>query len=146
MLRCCFLLVTLLAVGTPGPISGLRADDKKAWEEAELKKLAGRWTTVREEKADGKARRRRLDLEFAGGELKVFVFDENDAKIWEGPPLKVIGAELVGRGLTGRLNLDKGEVYYDFVGEKLIVVGGIGPRPWEGFQLSGEYRRGEKPK
>jgi hypothetical protein len=40
----------------------------------------------------------------------------------------------------------KAEVYYDFVGEKMILIGRIGPRPFEGFILSGEYKRAEKPK
>jgi hypothetical protein len=142
-LGCVFSAATCPATGQV-----LLAEDKNTWQEAELKKLQGRWTTFREEKThEDKIRRRRVDLEFADGELRVLVFDEKDAKIWDGR-LKVISVERVtgGLGMTPRLNLDKGEVHYDFVGDKMIVVGRIGPRPWEGFPLSGEYQRAEQPK
>jgi hypothetical protein len=153
MLRCA-LRVGFLAILTVCAFRALhaddkKADDKKAWQEAELKKLAGRWTTVREEKTDPdqKTRRRRIDLEFVDGELRVLLFDEKGAQEGDGS-LKVIGVEQVGErvGPPFRLNLDKAEVYYDLVGEKLVVVGRVQPRPWEGFPLSGEYKRGAKPK
>jgi hypothetical protein len=133
----------------------LYAQEQKTWQEGELKKLEGRWTTLREEKTDqDKIRRRRVEVEVAGRNLQVFILDENDARPWEGPPLKVIGIE---RGAdfasSSLLKLDPrplstrvAEVYYDFVGEKLILVGGLGHRPFEGFRLSGEYKRLEKPK
>jgi hypothetical protein len=143
------LWVGVFAALTVGPIRTLHADDKEVWQEAQLKKLGGRWTTVREEKTDeDKPRRRRVDLEFTDGKLKVFVRDEKDAPISAGPPLKVIGVERAGgRGLASRLDLERDEqVYFDLVGEKLILVGGIGHRPFEGFTLSGEYKRAEQPK
>ena len=63
MLRCCFLWVTLFMAPTLFPNPGLRADEKETWQKAELKKLEGRWTTVREEKTDqGKIRRSRVEL------------------------------------------------------------------------------------
>jgi hypothetical protein len=37
-------------------------------------------------------------------------------------------------------------VHYDFQGEKLILVGRLPNRPFEGFSLSGEYHRAEKTK
>jgi hypothetical protein len=153
MLRC-FLWVGLLAVLTACPFRALDAEGEKSWQEAEVKKLGGRWTTVREEKiAKEKVRRRRVDLEFADGKLTVFLFNEKDAQIFD-DHLKVIGVEEVkglGLGSIARLKLggnesQKAEVYYDFVGEKLILIGRIGWRPWEGFPLSGEYKRAEKPK
>ena len=141
----CLMCVGVLMVG---PFCALQADDKKTWQEGELKKLEGRWTTVREEKTDqGKNRRRRVDVEYVGGNLKVFIFDKKAAPPWE-ESLKVIGVEQSGgRGLASRLNLERQEeIYYDFVGKNLILVGGIGHRPFEGFKLSGEYKRVEKPK
>jgi hypothetical protein len=51
--------------------------------------------------------------------------------------LTVIGVEHVGT--TSRLKLHYGEFYYDFVGEKLIVIGW--PAPWAFPPLSGEYKR-----
>ena len=140
----CLMCVGVLMVG---PFCALQADDKKTWQEGELKKLEGRWTTVREEKTDqGKNRRRRVDVEFVGGNLKVYIFDKKDARPWEGS-LKVTGVERAGsRGLASRLNLERQEeVYYGFVGENLILVGGIGHRPFEGFKVSGEYKRAENP-
>jgi hypothetical protein len=141
-----FLGCALAAATWPAAGQEKKPDDKKAWQEAELKKLAGRWTTSREEKADqDKIRRRRVDLEFADGLLKVFIFDEKDVEPWKGPPLKVIGVERdEDARSTSRLKLERAEVYYDFVGEKMILVGAIGHRPFEGFKLSGEYKRVEK--
>ena len=70
----CFLWLGLLAVLMVCPVLSVHAGDKMAWQEAQLKKLSGRWTTVREEKAaPDKTRRTRVDLEFADGKLKVFV-------------------------------------------------------------------------
>jgi hypothetical protein len=72
-----------------------------------------------------------VELEVAGGNLKVFVFNEKDAQPWKGPPLKVIGAERgEDVGSPSLLKLERAAVYYDFVGEKMILVGGIGHRPW----------------
>ena len=144
MLRC-LICVSVLMIG---PVCAVQTNDKKTWQEGELKKLEGRWTTVREEKSDqGEIRRRRVDVEYVGGNLKVFIFDKKAAPPWE-ESLKVSGVEQSGsRGLASRLNLERQEeIYYDFVGENLILVGGIGHRPFEGFKLSGEYKRAEKPK
>ena len=136
------------------PTCTLRADDQKSWHENEFKKLEGCWTTFREENAGAdKIRRSRVDLEFAEGKLRVFLFDEKGAKQWDGE-IKMISAEEIkgiGLGSISRLNLrgnetQKVEVYYAFVGDKLILVGRIGFRPWEGFHVSGEYKRAEKPK
>src|SRR5262245_31240967 len=132
----------------------LAAGEKPTWQEAQLKKLSGRWTTVREETAGpDKVRRTRVDLEFADGKIKLFLFNEKGGMIFDGE-LRVIGVEEikgVGLGPVSRLKLggnelQKAEVHYDFVGEKLILVGRIGWRPYEGFALSGEYQRPEKAK
>jgi hypothetical protein len=146
-MRLCLLWAGILAILTAGPIRTFSADEKEDWQKAQRKKLAGRWTTVREEKTDqDKPRRRSVDLEFSDSELKVFIDAEKGAKAWTGPPLKVIGVERAGkRGLASRLDLERDEqVFFDFVGEKLIMVGSIGHRPFEGFPLSGEYRRAER--
>src|SRR5262249_42447776 len=138
---------------TPCPPAGrvLPADDKTTWQKTELKKFQGRWTTVREEEANkGRIRLQSVDLEFADGNLKVFIYGEKDSSPRSGS-FKVMGVERVGT--ASRLILEDGErkkaeVYYDFVSEiddifgpRLILVGSIGPRPGEGFRLSGEYKR-----
>jgi hypothetical protein len=66
----------------------------------------------------------------------------------------VLGVEQdkgIGDGNYGWLNLggnatQKVAFHYDFVGEKLVLIGRIRWRPWEGFRVSGEYQRAEKPK
>jgi hypothetical protein len=138
-----FLGVGLLAICR---CSALLAEDQQEWQAAELKKLGGRWTTVREQKVEqDKIQRTRVDLEFADGELRVFLFDGKNAQFWHGG-LKVIGVEMIdGKWWKPQLKLSNADVYYDFVGEKLILVGRVLPRPWEGFQLSGEYVRAKKP-
>ena len=122
----------------------LPAEEKATWQETELEKFQGRWTTVRDEQADtGKIRRKFVELEFTDSNLKVSISGERYDSPWEGS-LKVTGVERVGpasRLILGDGERKKAEVYYDFVGEKLILVGRIGPRPWEGFRLSGEYKR-----
>jgi hypothetical protein len=150
-----FLWVGFLTALTGCPPCALYAQDQTAWQEAQLKKLSGRWTTIREEKtAPDKTRRRRVDLEFADGKLKVFISGEIASKQPTGE-LRVLGVvkvpEVIGDGNYGWLNLggnasQKVAVYYDFVGEKLVLIGRIGWRPWEGFRVSGEYQRAETPK
>ncbi len=144
MLRC-LSVVGVLGVFAVGPVG---AGEKNTWQDAELKKLQGRWTTVREEKTDrDKVRRTRLELEFTDGRLTVYTFDEKGAQSRVGPPLIVTEIQRAdAAGAAARLKLERAEVYYDFVGEKLIVVGGIAHRPFEGLKLSGEYKRAEKPK
>jgi hypothetical protein len=145
----------LLAVLTGCPTRALYAQDQTAWQKAQLQKLGGRWAAAREEKtAPDKIHRTRVELDFSDGKLKVFVFNENATKPFFDGALRVIGVEQVkvlGLGDYGQLNLGGNEtqkvvVYYDFVGEKLILVGRIGWRPWEGFHLSGEYSPAETPK
>jgi hypothetical protein len=130
------------------PAGDEKADEKKAWQAAELKKLAGRWTAVREEQAGpGKTRRRRVDLEFADGELRVSLSDEGGKPARDGS-LKVTGVEPSNERewLPLVLRLDKALAYYDLDGGRLVVVGRVWPRPWEGFVLSGEYTRPVEPK
>ena len=142
-----FLGCMLSSATCPAAGQDKKPDDEKAWQVPELKKFQGRWTAFREEKEQETIRRRWVDLEFAGGEMKVFILDENRKLVWEGPPLKVAGVERgESLGRAARLKLEREGVYYDFVGEKLILVGGIGHRPFEGFMLSGEYKRVEKPR
>ena len=87
----------------------------------------------------------------------VFVFKENATIPSFDGKLRVLGVEEVkaqdGVGLPfGRFTIGsttgtgKTEVYYDFVGDKLVIVGRIGWRPYEGFRLSGKYKRAEPPK
>jgi hypothetical protein len=152
-MRRCALWAGLLAVLAVCPSRDLPADDKtadgkKAWQAAELEKLAGRWTAVREEQIDpGKTRRRRVDLEFAGGELRVSLSDEDGKPVWDGS-LAVTGVEpsREREWLPLVLRFDKALAYYDLDGERLVVVGRVWPRPWEGLVLSGEYKRAAKPR
>jgi hypothetical protein len=136
--------VGLVAVLTVCPFLALHAgdgktDDQKAWQQAELKKLTGRWTTVREENAGkDKIRRTRVDLEFAAGKLSVTI----DGARYSAPEMVFVKQD---RG-PARLDLGTNPIYYSFVGEKLIVVGRILNRPFEGFDLSGDYKRPEAAK
>jgi hypothetical protein len=126
-----------------GSIAGLHADEKKAWQDEHFKRLAGRWTTVREEKTDqGKIKQTRVALEFVGVGVNVSIFkDEKTEKPWYGY-LKITSIDREGTRLSSStLKLDKGTLFCDFVGEKLILVGGISQRPYEGFMFSGEYQR-----
>jgi hypothetical protein len=140
----CTLGVGLIAVLTVCPFLALHAgdgktDDQKAWQEAELKKLAGRWTTVREEKAEkDKIRRITVDLQFADGNLSVTI----DGITHPAPRMVLVKPD---RG-PARFDLGINPIYYSFVGGQLIVVGTIMNRPFEGFDLSGEYRRSEPAK
>jgi hypothetical protein len=139
-----FLSCVLSAATWPPAGQVLPADDKKAWQEAELKQLAGRWTRFWEDNVDqDKIFRRRMDLEFVDGRLNMFIFDEKGVKVQE-DSAKVIGVEKVGT--TSRLRLDQGEVYYsDFsTGGQLAVIGW--PHPWAFPPISGEYKRAEKLK
>jgi hypothetical protein len=144
------LLGCVLSVAAvPAPGQEERPEEKKAWQEAELKKLQGRWATVREEKTDEKtSRTRRVELEFADGRMQLRLLDEKRKETWSGA-LQVLGVEQVGP--VARLDLGSGgqkkaEVYYDLVGDKLTLVGRIVPRPFEGFPLSGEYARPDRLK
>lgn len=143
----CLLSASLC--GAAGPDARPAADDKKAWQESELKRFQGRWQTYREEKiGDEPVRRRWLELEFADGRMKLVVRDENKKQTFDGR-LEVMKIESFGWGsrlVLGQGEIKKAEIYYDFVGDKLILAGRIPPRPYEGFSLSGEYKRVEKPK
>ena len=134
-----------------------RAQDQAAWQDAQLKKLSGRWTTMRQEKAGpDKIRQLRVELEFGDGKVKVVVFQKDASKRLFDGNLRVLGVERVkpgsGLGSFARLSVGsttgtgKYDVYFDFVGDQLVLVGVIGWRPFEGFQLSGEYKQGEMPK
>jgi hypothetical protein len=93
-----------------------------------------------------KVRSYQLILEFRGDELTFYT--EEDGKKGNQFTLKVIGVEqgkevpylVLGNGQT------KYPLYYDFQGERMILVGRLPNRPFEGFSLAGEYKRVEKPK
>ena len=144
-----FLGCVLLAAVGQEPINRANADAKNTWQDSEIKKLQGRWTVIREEKNyQNKVRRGWMDLEFADRRLKIVTLDENRKQTWDSS-LEVIDVERVGpvsRLILGHGTQKKAEVYFDFVGDKLILVGRIVPRPFEGFQFSGEYARVEQPR
>ncbi|MFO0969092.1 MAG: DUF1080 domain-containing protein [Gemmataceae bacterium] len=136
---------------TVGAVRDVRVRAVDVWQDAELEKLRGRWTTLREKPSKtGAPAQQRIDLVFTDGKLTVLGVDEKGTKKWS-DAIKVTGVEQVkgvGVAYLSRLNLQgsptqKVQAYYDFVGGRLILVGSIGFRPWEGFQLSGEYRRVE---
>src|SRR5262245_43925383 len=136
-----FLSCVLSAATCPPAGQVLPADDKEALQEAELKRLAGRWTRFWQEKVEDQILRRRMDLEFVHGRLNMFIFDEKGVKIQE-DSAKVIRVDKIGT--TARLRLDEGEVdYSDFVtGGQLVVIGW--PHPWAFPPISGQYKRAEK--
>jgi hypothetical protein len=142
------LLCAGLVVGLAfSPTRGLQAGDK-SWEEAEAQKLQGRWTLSRERKSEeGKVRRYRLELEFTDGKLKLGTVEEGGGKdkLPELSVLRVEQAEGASRLVLSARGLEKGSVvYYAFYGDKLILVGNCpGTRPFEGFPLSGEFKREE---
>jgi hypothetical protein len=142
-----FLGCVLSAATCPAAGQDLPADNKKPWQETELKRFQGRWTALREEKTDQEGvRRREVELEFGDGRVKITILDEKRNQTWSNS-LQVIGVEQVGpvsRLVLGSGEQKKAEVYYDFAGDKMILVGRIIPRPFEGFSLSGEYRRPAK--
>ena len=118
-----------------------------AGQESQLERFHGRWTTSRERTEGEKVRRFQLVLEFKGGELTFFTLHE-DGKGNEFT-LKVIRVEQGDGG--PRLILGFGErckyvVYYDIEGDRMVLVGRLPNRPFEGFSLSGEYKRAQKPK
>jgi len=141
-LGCVLSVLTSSAIGQIIP-----ADDEQSWQQSELQKLQGRWTTLREEKTDeGKLRRQWVELEFAGDGLKIQILDENRNQTWSNS-LRVLGVEQVGpvsRLILGSGEQKKAEIYYDFAGDKIALVGRIIPRPFEGFSLSGEYSRRQR--
>ena len=145
------LLLSCLLSAAACPAGGQeqKPDDKLAWQEAELKKLQGRWTAFREVKADQeKSRRPRIELEVAGSEIMIRLLDEKASSTWN-KSLQVLGVEQVGpvsRLVLGSGEQKKADIYYDFVDDKLILVGRILPRPFEGLSLSGDYMRPDKLK
>ena len=79
-----------------------------------------------------------MELEFAGGGLKILILDENRNQTWSNS-LRVIGVEQVGpvsRLILGSGEQRKAEIYYEFAGDKMTLVGRIIPRPFEGFSGS----------
>jgi hypothetical protein len=142
----CVLCVLLLAGLWLSATTTIRAEDKPLAREPGLEQLLGRWSTSREMKEGEKARHSQLVLEFRGGEL-TFYTEEGGTK-GNQFTLNVIAVEqdkgvshlVLGRGGS------KYVVYYDFQRGRLILVGRLLNRPFEGFSLSGEYKRVEAPK
>ena len=131
-----FLGCVLSAATGPAAAQEKKPDDKKAWQETELKKLQGRWTAFQEKKTDQDIIRRQwVELEFADSGMKIIILDNKRNQTWN-YSLQVIGVEQVGpisRLVLGYGEQRKAEVYYDFVGDKMILVGRIMPRPFEGL-------------
>jgi hypothetical protein len=139
--------VVLLACLSLGPTRTVPAEENQPGPETKREQFRGRWTTSRESKEDEKVRHYQLVLEFNGGELTFFT--EEDGKKGNPFTLKVIVVEQ-GDGAS-HLVLGFGErskyvIYFDFEGDRMILVGRLPNRPFEGFSLSGEYKRVEKPK
>src|SRR5207253_3158 len=93
-----------------------------AWQQAEFKKLTGRWTTTREEKSGGKTRMRRIELDLTSSRLAVLVKDEggkssfkDELKVKSVEPLKAVGLGGVGLlRLHGFSEKQTVQIYYDF--------------------------------
>jgi hypothetical protein len=138
---CCVLLACLSLTS----ICAVSADEKKPGA-AKLEQFQGRWITSRQEKGDGKTRAYQLVLEFKEDQLTFFT--EEKGEKGNTFTLRVIGGEESPYGshliLSGGTH--KYTVHYDFQGEKLILVGRLPNRPFEGFSLSGEFARAAKRK
>jgi hypothetical protein len=129
-------------------------DEKKAAEkpaaESRLKQFQGVWVTTREHKEGEKVHQYKLVLEFKGDQLTFFTEREgkkgNQFTLTASKP----ETDLDGPALVemGRLILTYGSskysLYYDFVKERLVLVGKLPNRPFEGFSLSGDFARIEK--
>ena len=138
MIRLLIATAIFLSPAFVAPIA--KAEDKDAWKRAALKRLEGRWRTVQEIQLDkDRFERRRLDLEFSDGKLRVFAHDREGNAAWD-KALKLTEIEY-GRSVRYRLTHELGELCYDEVGRRIIIVGRVAPRPWEGFPLSGVYER-----
>jgi hypothetical protein len=125
--------------------SAVPVEDKRA-QEAKLEQFRGRWSTSREERDGDKVRTYQLILEFRRDQLTFYT--EEGGRKGNQFMLQVIGVEQ-GKEVP-YLVLSNGQtkypVYYDFQGERMILVGRLPNRPYEGFSLAGEYKRVEKPK
>jgi hypothetical protein len=151
MFRVIFAAVLGAASVASAPVSAPAQDGTPApkRDEAALKTLAGRWEVLREETGDGgTVRRQWVQLDFAGSAMGLKLLDEARRPVWD-QALDVVGVEAVDG--VHRLTLGRGgrvvaTVYYEVVGGRLVLVGSIPPRPFEGFSLSGAYRRVENGK
>jgi hypothetical protein len=140
--------IKTLAAGDLKKLVGKKeeADDKPPAQDPKLEEFRGRWSTSREMRDGEKVRSYQLILEFRGDELTFYT--EEGGKKENQFMLRVIGVEqgkevpylVLGNGQT------KYPLYYDFQGERMILVGRLPNRPFEGFSLAGEYKRVEKPK
>jgi hypothetical protein len=139
----CVILLTCLSLS---PIRAIPADEKQSTLDTKMEPFRGRWTASRESKEREKIRRYQLVLEFKGAELTFFT--EEDGKKANEFTLKVIAVEEGPKEshLVLGFGSSKYVVHYDFEGEKMILVGRLPNRPFEGFSLSGEYNRAQKPK
>jgi hypothetical protein len=101
---------------------------------------------LRERREGEKVRHSQLILEFRNDELTLCT--KEDGKKGNQFTLNVNGIE-EGKNASS-LVLSHGEskfvIYYDFQGERLILVGNLLNRPFEGVSLSGEYQRAEEHK
>jgi hypothetical protein len=122
------------------------AGDKQPALETKLEPFRGRWSTSRESKVDGKMRRYDVVLEFKGSEMTFWTVEGGEKG--NAFTLKVLAVE--SEDTASRLVLEHGTrkytIYYELRGDKLMLVGLLPNRPFEGFSLSGEYSRIEKAK
>jgi hypothetical protein len=120
--------------------------DKPPAQESRPAQFRGRWSTSREMREGEKVRHSQLVLEFRGDEL-TFYTEEGGTK-GNQFTLKLIGVEQ-GKDVPYLVlghSESKYVVYYDFQSERMILVGRLLNRPFEGFSLSGEYKRVEESK
>jgi hypothetical protein len=145
MLRC-VLCVVLFGGLWLSSTRTILADDRPPAQQSRLEQFRGRWSTAREVREGEKVRHSQLVLEFRGGALTFFT--EEGGKKGNQFTLKVIGVEQdkdVPYLVLGH-SKSKYVVHYDFQSERMILVGRLPNRPFEGFSLSGEYKRVEEPK
>jgi hypothetical protein len=139
------LRVLLLGCLWLGPFETVRAEEKPPPQGPDLEQFFGRWSTPREVREGEQVRHSQLVLEFRGDELTFFT--EEGGKKGNRFTLKVLGVEQ-GKGVPHLLlghGASRYVVSYDFQRLRLILVGRLLNRPFEGFSLSGEYKRFEGP-
>jgi hypothetical protein len=138
--------VVLLGSAWANWIPTIRADDQQPAQGLPLERSHGRWSTSRERREGERVRRSQLTLEFRNDELTLCA--KEDGKKGNQFILKVNGIE-EGKNASSLLLSHGGSkyvIYYDFQGERLILVGNLLNRPFEGFSLSGECQRAEEHK
>jgi len=126
-------------------------------------KLTGHWQCERTTPFKNGIRRLRIELVVTDKRINVAIFQDADDDTRK-PYRDQVPIERIGfAGWSARnrnqnnkrvgdacylIDVGDGSLFVDFVGDRMVVVGKLTNRPWEGFQFSGTYSRpakGTKP-